>query len=148
MHDEESRAVSDLETLQLFLDAENARDWSLWSSYLHPAVTYQAVGSENSVTGAAAYLRQMQSAYEELPDWYFVTRYIASTHDVVFVEFEGLGHYTGKHRSHTLVGAPLELLAVCIFQFKDGRIFRVREYLDRTGFDRQLDDFAARTFGI
>jgi ketosteroid isomerase-like protein len=148
MHVTGALQLSNLATLQRFLDAENARDWATWSSCLHPNATYHAVGSDVVISGADAYAHHMQAAYAELPDWSFSARNTAESGAVIFVEFDGSGHYTGTHRSRVVSGAPLRLQAVCVFEFADGRIFRVREYLDRDGFDRQTDEFLSGSPGI
>jgi len=148
MHVPGALDLGNLAVLQRFLDAENARDWPMWSSCLHPDVNYHTVGSDVVISGADAYAHHMQAAYAELPDWSFNARNTAASHAVIFVEFDGSGHYTGTHRSRPVSGAPLRLQAVCVFEFADGRIFRVREYLDRDGFDRQLDEFLSGSSGI
>lgn len=140
--------MSNLETLERFLAAENARDWPTWSSCLHPNVTYRVVGSEAVIRGADAYIRHMQTAYARLPDWSFTALTIAEGGGAIFVEFDGAGRYTGGHHSRMVCGAPLRLQAVCVFEFADGRIFRVREYLDRDGFDRQINEFLSTSSDV
>jgi len=140
--------LSNLATLQRFLDAENARDWPTWSSCLHPDVAYHAVGSDIVISGVDAYARHMQAVYAELSDWSFSARNTAESGALIFVQFDGSGHYTGTHRSRMVSGARLRLQAVCVFEFADGRILRVREYLDRDGFDRQIDEFLSGSSGI
>jgi steroid delta-isomerase-like uncharacterized protein len=148
MHVTGAAQLNNLVTLQRFLDAENARDWPTWSSCLRPDVTYHAVGSDVVISGADAYAHHMQAAYAALSDWSFVSRNIAESGAAIFVEFDGSGHYTGTHRSRVVSGAPLRLQAVCVFEFADGRILRVREYLDRDGFDRQIDEFLSGLPGM
>lgn len=140
--------MDSLETLERFFDAENARDWGNWAACLHPEVTYEAVGSEWLVTGADAYVDHMKAAYADLLDWCFTARHSAAGESAVFVEFDGVGYYTGLYRSQDVVSVPLHLSAVCVFEFADGLIFRVREYLDRDGFDRQIEEFLARSSGM
>jgi len=127
-----------LTMVRRFLDAENARDWHAWSSYLHPTVTYATVGSTTVVAGREEYVANMQRIYTELPDWAFRLVHIFGDEEVVIVEFDGRGHFSGTYKGVQYVRAPLRLCAVCIFGLRDGLILSVREYVDHVGYERQL----------
>ena len=130
--------LDSLSLVRRFLEAENARDWHAWSSYLHPTVTYATVGSTTVVEGREEYVANMQRIYTELPDWTFRLVHIFGDEEAVIVEFDGSGHFSGTYKSVRYVRAPLRLSAVCIFDLSDGLILSVREYFDHVGYEHQL----------
>jgi len=130
--------MASMSLLKQFLDAENRRDWNLWGSLLHPEVQYQIIGEQEVVRGKEHYVRRMQQAYTALPDWQFYPLHIYGDEQTILVEFDGAGHFVGEHRGRQYEGVPLHLTSVCIFEFRDGLISTVREYLDQAGYERQL----------
>lgn len=121
-----------------FLNAENDRDWTRWASFLHSNVQYLVVGEEEVIRGKDNYVKHMQQTYSELSDWQFRVLHIYGDEQAVMVEFDGEGYFTGKFQGKHYKHVPLHLTSVCIFELYDGLIYRVREYFDRTGWERQL----------
>lgn len=124
--------------IQVFLDAENKRDWQTWSNFLHSNVEYKLIGSEKVIKGKEAYIKHMQKIYAELSDWYFNIVHLLAEDSIVMVEFNGKGHFTGKYKGKKYNKISLHLSAVCIFMIKDNLIREIQEYWDRTGFEKQL----------
>lgn len=130
--------TASMSLLKQFLEAENRRDWNLWASLLHPDVQYQIIGEQEVVWGKENYVKRMQQAYTTLPDWQFRPLHIYGDDQTIMVEFDGAGHFVGSYHGRQYEGVPLHLTSVCIFEFRDGLISTVREYLDRAGYERQL----------
>ncbi len=128
-----------------FFDAENERDWERWAGFFHPHVRYRVVGELWEVRGRDDYVRHMQEAYSRISDWRFRVIHIFGDEGVVIAELDGSGHFTGEHRGQRIHGAALRLASVCVLEFRDGKIYRVREYLDASGEDRQLAAAMRRT---
>lgn len=127
-----------VQRVESFLEAENRRDWGLWTSFLHPEVCYEVVGQEGMTNGRDDYVLRMKRAYSEIPDWHFTVLRAHGNKCSVMVEFLGSGHFTGDYGGARYESVPLHLQSVCVFELEDGLICRVREYLDESGFDRQL----------
>jgi predicted ester cyclase len=128
-----------LEIVTLFLEAENCRDWEEWGKYLHPKVEYQLIGTQNAVEGKENYIGHMKSVYSEIKDWRFQILNILKSVNIVIVELDGSGHFSGIYKNININNAFLKLKAVCIFKIKEGKIYRVREYWDPVGYEKQLD---------
>jgi steroid delta-isomerase-like uncharacterized protein len=130
--------MTETKIIQTFLDAENKRDWEVWSSFLDPNVTYESVGSDSPVQGKENYLNHMKQAYSELDDWHFTITHLLHKDDIVMVEFDGKGHFTGMYKGKEYINTPLRLQALCIFELQNGLIKTVREYWDPVGYEKQL----------
>lgn len=127
-----------LALVRRFLDAENRRDWTEWGQCLHPEVEYEMIGGDPVVRGREHYIQHMQRIYEELSDWKFRIVTITGDETTVTVEFDGTGHFTGRHEAQEYRGAPLRLRAVCVFELREGLIRRGREYFDHRSYEAQL----------
>lgn len=124
--------------IQAFLDAENKKDWQIWSSFLHPNLEYELVGWGKSVRGKDPYIKHMQEVYAELPDWHFDILHIINKGNVVMVEFDGRGNFIGNYKGKKYNKVPLRLSAVCIFMIENGLIRKIREFWDPIGYEKQL----------
>ncbi len=100
---------------------------------------YRIVGEQESVRGRHNYVRHMQQAYARIPDWHFRVLHICSDGRAVAAEFDGEGHFTGAYRGRHVERTYLRLMSVRVFEFRDEQLYTVREYPDRTGWERQLD---------
>jgi len=127
------------ETIQKFLEAENKRDWETWASFLDERVSYEVIGSETRVAGRAAYTKKMKETYAEIPDWQFDIVHLYGDDQAVIVELAGEGHFTGTHQNRFIRGAELHLPSVCVFEMRNEKIFKIREYFDAIGYQRQLN---------
>lgn len=122
-----------------FLEAENRRDWITVANHLADDITYHVIGSVGEIVrGRQAYLAKMRATYTELPDWQFTIRNIKGGGDVVMVEFDGHGHFTGEYKGEVYTNVALRLLAVCVFKLETGLIKEIREYWDQAGFESAL----------
>jgi predicted ester cyclase len=127
--------------VKLFLEAENCRDWEGWCKYLHSNVEYQLIGSQNIVKGRKNYLEHMKNVYSEIKDWKFQIINMISSEKTVIVEFEGNGHFSGVHKNVSFDNIFLQLKAVCVFEIKEEKIYRIREYWDPVGYEQQLNEY-------
>ena len=96
------------------------------------------MGGSGPVPGRDAYVRHMQRVYQELPDWRFETVHLYGDEQVLLAEFDGAGHFSGRHEGREYPQVPLRVGAVCIFEAREVLIYRVREYFDHRGYERQL----------
>jgi predicted ester cyclase len=130
-----------LEIVTLFLEAENSRDWEKWGKYLHPKVEYRLIGSQNVVEGKDNYIGHMKSIYSEIKDWRFQILNILKSGNIVMVELDGSGHFSGVYKNININNAFLKFKAVCIFEINEEKIHRVREYWDPVGYENQLNKY-------
>ncbi len=130
--------LKSITVIKNFLEAENKRDWTVWSSFLDPLVEYHVVGSETVINGAEKYMSHMQKVYNDLYDWHFEIVNIFGNDRVIMVEFDGKGHFSGEHNGRKYTNAPLHLEAICIFTLNDKKILKVKEYWDPVGYQREL----------
>lgn len=130
--------IETLEQIQGFLTAENQRDWQTWARYLHPEVQYYLMGDLQAVNGRENFAQYMQQVYSHMPDWQFQAVNSLGAEQIVMVEFEGRGHFTGTYQGEQYQNVPLQLRSLVIYEFNEGLIARVREYSDRLGMERQL----------
>ena len=124
--------------IKAFLAAENKRDWETWSSYIHSDIEHEVVGNENFIKGKEAYSAKMKKIYSELSDWHFDILNILGHENIVIVEFDGKGHFTGVHENKKYSQVPIHIKAVCVFSLENGKIRKIREFWDPVGYKRQL----------
>lgn len=124
-----------------FLLAENSRDWKAVQQLVHPYISYSIIGSAHKIKGRTNYLKWMQETYQQMPDWRFSIDNLVAEEDVVIVEFNGKGHFSGLYKGKAYEDVPLRLRAVCVFELRDGQIYQEREYWDFQGYERQLNQF-------
>lgn len=128
-----SQVIKDL------IRAENARDWETWINLYHSDIEYIVIGSNAAYQGKKAILEKLQATYQELPDWQFRPVHLLGDDQTVVAEFIGSGHFSGTYKGQEYHNISLTLSAVCVFEFKDGLIYREREYWDPEGFKNQLE---------
>ena len=127
-----------IDIIKIFLDAENRRDWSVWSSYVHSNIEHEVIGNEKVIKGKDDYIANMKKIYSELADWHFDILNIFGDDRVVIVEFDGKGHFTGIHKNKKYNEIPIHIRAVCVFTLEDGKIRKIREFWDPVGYEKQL----------
>ena len=106
------------EKLTNFFNAENARDWKLYESFLSEDVQWISYGppKRKVVSGKKDYIKTMIRAYRNIPERFSVLNMVSDIESGVVI-------------------AELELRSrrsVDIFEFENGLIKREREYYDDT----------------
>ena len=48
--------LNSIGVIKAFLNAENKRDWSIWSSYVHSDIEHEVVGNEKAIKGKDNYI--------------------------------------------------------------------------------------------
>lgn len=101
--------------LTQFFEAENARDWARYRSFLHPEVVWELYGDEvRVIRGVEEYLSVIRAAYADTTIQFTCER----------MDVSADGNRIVTH----LVNDQGER-SVDIFEFKDGKIVREYEFL-------------------
>lgn len=106
--------ITNLETLTLFFQAENQRDWKTYQKFLHPKIIWELHEQQVSVIrGIEDYLSKIQQAY------HYNT-----------IQFSCLHAFsTDENRIVTILKNDFGQLSCDIFEFENGLIIREYEYL-------------------
>ncbi len=106
--------ITNLETLTLFFQAENQRDWKTYQKFLHPKIIWELHEQQVSVIrGIEDYLSKIQQAYH---------------HNTI--QFSCLHAFsTDENRIFTILKNDFGQLSCDIFEFENGLIIREHEYL-------------------
>lgn len=103
------------ETLKLFFEAENERDWRVYQQFLHKGIVWQLFDEEvRSICGVQNYMQAMRKAYEN-SNVRFLCQDMQVSND-------------GSRVIAYLIN-DLEARSLDIFDFKDNLIYREYEFL-------------------
>lgn len=101
--------------LTQFFEAENARDWARYRSFLHPEVVWELHGDEvRVIRGVEEYLSVIRAAYADTTIQFTCERMDVSADD---------------NRIVTYLVNDQDERSVDIFEFNDGKIVREYEFL-------------------
>ncbi len=126
------------ETTQRLLDAWNNRDWDTVRSALHAEYIYtgpdgqQARGIEDGLTAA------WKDHAVGFPDGRLEVKALYGDGDVVVAEFTLRGTHKGTWAGIAPTGKTVEADLCNVMEFRDGKLFRERDYLDTLGVFVQL----------
>ena len=106
--------MTNLETLTLFFQAENQRDWKTYQKFLHPKIIWELHEQKVSIIhGIEDYLYKIPQAYR---------------HNTV--QFSRLHTFsTDENRIVTILKNDFGQLSCDIFEFENGLIVREYKYL-------------------
>jgi steroid delta-isomerase-like uncharacterized protein len=132
---EEIMSPSDI--VREYHECWNRRDWERSRSLMHPQYSYTG-GDGQEQRGPEAGLAVGQMFATAFPDGRIDIKSLRSDGDFVTVEFIG----TGTHKGDLMGVAPTNKkvsIPVCdIFEVRDGKIYREREYMDMMHIMTQL----------
>ena len=126
------------ETTRRMFDAWNNRDWGTIRSALHPECIYtgpdgqQARGIEDCLAVAWT---DFASGF---PDGRVELKAFYGDGDVVVTEFILRATHTGTWEGIAPTGKTVEVDFCNVMEFRDGKVFRERDYLDTLGLFVQL----------
>ncbi len=126
------------ETTQQLFDAWNNRDWDTIRSALHPEGIYtgpdgqQARGIEDCLTAG------WKDHAAGFPDGRLELKTFYADGDVVVTEFTLRGTHKGTWAGIAPTDKMVEADVCNVMEFRDGKVFRERDYLDVLGIFVQL----------
>ena len=126
------------ETTEKLFEAWNNRDWYTIRSALHADYSYtgpdgqQARGIEDGLTAG------WQDHAAGLPDGRMELKALHADGEVVVTELTVRGTHNGSWAGIAPTGKRVEVDLCNVSEFKDGKLFRERDYLDTLGLFVQL----------
>ena len=124
-------------TLGLF-EAWNNRDWDTIRSALHPDYVYTGPDGEDTHGIDDGLIAGWQEHASGLPDGRLEIKSIHVDGDVAVTEFTVRGTHGGTWAGVAPTGKKVEADLCNVTEFKDGKVFRERDYLDTLGLFVQL----------
>jgi steroid delta-isomerase-like uncharacterized protein len=134
----EERSMNALETTKKMFDAWNKRDWDTIRNAIHPECVYtgpdgkQTRGIEDCL---AAAWKDFAAGF---PDGRVEPKAFYVQGNVVVTEFTLKATHTGEWEGIAPTGKTVEVDFCNIMEFKDGKVFKERDYVDTLGLFVQL----------
>ena len=119
------------------LDAWNNRDFDRMRELLHPDYTY-AGGDGQEQKGPEAGLAVAKMFANAFPDGRVEILNAKEVGDTAFVEFIGRGSHGGDLMGIAPTGRPVNIPICEVTEVRDGKVYRVRQYLDFANVMAQL----------
>ena len=120
-----------------YLEAWNDRDFDRMRGLMHPDYTYTG-GDGKEQKGPEAGLAVSQTFARAFPDGRINVVNIKEFGDTVLVEFIGRGTHRGDLMGIAPTGRSVSLPVCEVFELRDGKIHREREYRDMATIMTQL----------
>ena len=122
---------------QLF-DAMNNGDWDTIRAALHPDYIYTGPNGEEA-RGVEAGLAAASTDYNAaFPDMHVEIIALYADGDVVITEFTATGTHNGPFAGIAPTGKRVEVAVCNLMQFREGKLYHERDYLDTLSLFAQL----------
>lgn len=121
--------MSPRDTAQAYIEAWNSRNFDRMRDLMHPDYSYTG-GDGQEQRGAEAGLAVARMFAAGFPDGRISIVSIKEAGDTVFVEFIGRGTHEGDLMGIAPTGKSIQLPVCNVFEVRDGKIYREREYMD------------------
>jgi steroid delta-isomerase-like uncharacterized protein len=129
--------MSSKEIAKNYLEMWNGRDFRRMEELLHPE--YRYTGSDGQEQkGAEAGLAVARMFAIGFPDGRINIVNLKEIGDTVLVEFQGRGVHKGELMGVSPTGRTINLSVCHVFEVRDGKIYRQREYMDTLALFTQL----------
>jgi len=129
--------MSPREIAQGVLDAWNTRDFDRMREMLHPEYTYTGPDGreQRGPEAGMAMSRMWASAF---PDGRVEILNAKEAGDTALIEFVGRGSHGGDLMGIAPTGRPVNIPICEVTEVRDGKVYRVRQYLDFANVMAQL----------
>jgi steroid delta-isomerase-like uncharacterized protein len=131
------RNVSAKDIAKDYLEACNRRDFDHMRGLMHPDYTYTG-GDGREQRGPDAGLAVTRMFTSAFPDARIDIVNMRESGDTVLVEFLGRGTHRGDLMGIAPTGRSVSLPICTVFELRDGKIHREREYMDMATMMTQL----------
>jgi steroid delta-isomerase-like uncharacterized protein len=128
-YNKRSGNVSPKAIVKDYLEAWNNRDYERMRGLMHRDYTY-AGGDGQEQKGPEAGLAVSQMFARAFPDGRIDVVSMKEAGDTVLVEFIGRGTHRGDLMGIAPTGRPITIPVCEVFELRDGKIYREREYMD------------------
>ena len=129
--------MSPTDIVRDYEECRNRRDWQRLRSLLHPQYSYTGSdGKEQRGADAALAIAEMFTT--AFPDAHIDIKSLRNDGDFVTAEFLGIGTHKGDLMGIAPTGKKMSLPCCDIFELRDGKIYREREYYDTMHIMTQL----------
>lgn len=107
----------------------NKRDWSRYQALMHADYSYTG-GDGQQQNGQEAGLAVAQMFANAFPDGTIDVQSIHASGEVAIVEFIGRGTHKGDLMGVAPTGRTVEIPVCDVLEFRDGKVYAEREYID------------------
>ena len=121
--------MSNADLAREYMETWNRRDWDHYRSMMHSDYSYTG-GDGQKMPGIEAGLGVAQMFAGALPDGVIDVQKIHADGDTVVVEFIGKGTHNGDLMGVAPTGRSVNLAVCDVIEFRDGKIYAEREYMD------------------
>ena len=126
------------ETTKGLFEAWNNRDWNTIRDALHPDYIYTAPDGQQAHGIEEGLIAGWQDHAVGLPDGQLELKALYADGEVVVTEFTVRGTHNGTWAGIEPTGEWVEADLCNITEFRDGKVYRERDYLDTLGLFVQL----------
>lgn len=136
-----ARELSNLERIQITMDAFNERDWSMADDYVHEDLEWMEMPSGNVYRGRDGLHKEYESWLRAFPDGKVTVTNMIDAGDWVIAEYTLTGTHTGPMHGKDgeeipPTGRAIEIKACDLMRVVDGRVVGGRGYFDSGALDR------------
>ena len=126
------------ETTQNLFDAWNNRNWDTIRSALHPECIYTGLDGQQARGIEDCFTVGWKDFADGFPDGRVELKASYADGDVVVTEFTLRGTHKGTWAGIAPTGKTVEVDLCNVTEFRDGKVFRERDYVDTLGVFVQL----------
>lgn len=120
-----------------YMETWNRRDWDAYRGFMHADYSYTG-GDGKRLDGPDSGIAVGQMFATALPDGKINVKSVFAAGDVVVVEFIGTGTHTGDFAGVPGSGRKVTIPVCDVIEFKDGKIYAEREYIDMLSMMQQI----------
>jgi len=121
-----------------YLDSVNERDWDAMRTVMHPEYSYTGGDGRRVEGGPDVGIAVSKMFIGAMSDAHIAVDRIHVAGGVTILECTGTGTHDGKFGNTQPTQTRVSMPVCIVLEFKDGRIFTEREYMDMAHFLRQL----------
>ncbi len=126
------------ETTQQLFDAWNNRDWDTIRSSLHPECIYTGPDGQQVRGIEDCFTAGWKDFADGFPDGRVELKASYADGDAVVTEFTFRATHSGTWAGIGPTGKSVEVDLCNVMEFRDGKVFKERDYVDTLGFFVQL----------
>lgn len=119
------------------IDLVNSRDMARFRELLHPEYSYTgANGAE--MPGVDVGVGVVETFTAAFPDLVLTPLHQMASGDVSVIEFRATGTHQAELEGIPAKGKAIDVVVCDVMEFRDGRVYREREYYDQVTMMQQL----------